>query len=76
MKTKEQAVAEKGAWGKDEMADDITLYTIASIKGYNYMMEYDSNSGSEVEKTGARFLRQGYMDGFIAGFAYKLTGEE
>jgi hypothetical protein len=61
---------------KEKMADDITLYTIASIKGYNYMMEYDSNSGSEVEKTGASFLRQGYMAGFIAGFTYKLTGEE
>jgi hypothetical protein len=61
---------------KEKMADDITLYTIASIKGYNYMMEYDPNSGSEVEKTGASFLRQGYMDGFMAGFTYKLTGEE
>jgi hypothetical protein len=60
---------------KDEMADGITLYTIAQVRSYNYMMEYDPNSGGEVEKTGANFLRQGYMEGFIAGFAYKLTGE-
>ena len=57
------------------MADDITLYTIAQVNGYNYMMEYDPNSGSEVEKLGSNFLKQGYIDGFIAGFTYKLTGE-
>jgi hypothetical protein len=60
---------------KEKMADDITLYTIARVKSYNYTLEYDPNSGSEVEKLGANFLAQGYVDGFIAGFAYKLTGE-
>jgi hypothetical protein len=69
-KTKEQVIAEKGAW-----ADDITLYTIASVKSYNYMMEYDPNSGIEVERAGSNFLKQGYIDGFIAGFTHKLTGE-
>jgi len=61
---------------KDEMADEITLYNIASVKAYNYMMEYDPNSGGEVEKVGANFLKQGYMDGFLAGFEHKLTGEK
>jgi hypothetical protein len=60
----------------EKMADDITLYTIASVKSYNYMMEYDPNSGGEVEKIGANYLKQGYIDGFIAGFTHKLTGEE
>ena len=60
---------------KDDTIESITLYTIASVKSYNYMMEYDPNSGGEVEKLGANFLKQGYIDGFIAGFAYKLTGE-
>jgi hypothetical protein len=59
----------------DEMADDITLYTIAQVKSYNYMMEYDPNSGVEVERLGSNFLKQGYIDGFIAGFSHKLTGE-
>ena len=59
---------------KDEMADGITLYTIAQVKSYNYMMEYDPNSGSEVEKAGSNFLKQGYIDGFLAGFEHKLTG--
>jgi len=60
----------------EKMADDITLYTIASVKSYNYMMEYDPNSGIEVERLGANFLKQGYIDGFIAGFTHKLTGGE
>jgi hypothetical protein len=60
---------------KDEFEDGITLYTIASIKGYNYCMEYDPNSGGEVERAGSNFLKQGYIDGFIAGFTHKLTGE-
>jgi hypothetical protein len=58
----------------EKLADDITLYTIASVKSYNYMMEYDPNSGIEVERLGANFLKQGYIDGFIAGFAHRLTG--
>jgi hypothetical protein len=41
----------------------------------NETLEYDPNSGSEVEKLGANFLAQGFTDGFIAGFTYKLTGE-
>jgi hypothetical protein len=56
--------------------DDTTLYTIASVKAYNYCMEYDSCRGIEVEKSGSNYLRQGYMEGFMAGFEYKLTGEE
>ena len=60
---------------KKEMADSITLYTIASVKAYNYCMEYDSCRGIEVEKSGSNYLKQGYMDGFLAGFTHKLTGE-
>ena len=60
---------------KDEMADGITLYTIASVKAYNYCMEYDSCKGIEVERSGSNYLKQGYIDGFIAGFSHKLTGE-
>ena len=59
---------------KDDTIEGITLYTIAQVKSYNYTMEYDPNSGSEVEKSGSSFLKQGYIDGFIAGFTYKLTG--
>jgi hypothetical protein len=60
----------------EEMADDITLYTIAQVKSYNYCMEYDSCKGIEVERSGSNYLKQGYIAGFLAGFEYKLTGEE
>jgi hypothetical protein len=59
---------------KKKIADDITLYTIASVKGYNYCMEYDKYSGREVEKVGSMYLKQGYVDGFLAGIAHRLTG--
>ena len=29
---------------------------------------------SILEKAGSNFLKQGYIDGFIAGFTHKLTG--
>jgi hypothetical protein len=57
-----------------EAHEDITLYNIASVKSYNYCMEYDSCKGIEVERSGSNYLKQGYIDGFIAGFTYKLTG--
>jgi hypothetical protein len=60
---------------KEKMADDITLYTIAQVKSYNYCMEYDSCKGIEVERSGSNYLKQGYIDGFLAGFEHKLTGE-
>jgi hypothetical protein len=60
---------------KDEMADGITLYTIAQVKSYAYCGEYNPTDGLVYEKTGANFLKQGYIDGFIAGFTHKLTGE-
>jgi hypothetical protein len=59
-----------------EAHDDITLYSIASVKAYNYCMEYDSCKGIEVERSGSNYLKQGYIDGFIAGFTHKLTGEK
>jgi hypothetical protein len=54
--------------------DDITLYNIASVKAYNYCMEYDRYSGREVEKLGSMYLKQGYIEGFLAGVTHRLTG--
>ena len=61
---------------KEKMADDITLYTIATVKGYAYCEEYNPYTGKTEPTHGANFLKQGYVDGFIAGFTYKLTGGE
>ena len=69
MKTKEQAITEKGAWDKPQ-----TIYNIAAVKAYNYCEEYNPYTGRTEQKKGYLLLKEGYIDGFLAGFAYKLTG--
>ena len=53
-----------------------TLYEIAQTKAWNYCEEYNSNSGQTQMKDGYRYLKEGYVDGFMAGFTYKFTGEK
>jgi hypothetical protein len=45
-------------------------------RGYNFAMEYDSSSGREVEKLGHTYLKEGYIEGFLDGFAYKFEQSE
>jgi hypothetical protein len=54
--------------------EDITLYNIASVKAYNYCQEYNPITGQVQDKDGYRFLKEGYIAGFMAGFAHRLTG--
>ena len=49
---------------------------LAIVKSYNYCEEYNSNSGKTQMKDGHRYLKQGYIDGFLAGFTYKFTGDK
>ena len=60
---------------KEEMADDITIYKIASVKAYNYCEEYNPYTGTTQQKKGYLLLKEGYIAGFLAGFTHKLTGE-
>ena len=55
---------------------EMTLYSIASVKAYNYSQEYNQYSGQAEDKEGYPYLKQGYIDGFLAGFTYKLTGDK
>jgi hypothetical protein len=50
----------------------IALIDIAMVKSYVYCMEYDPNSGREVEKQGYHYLKQGYIDGFLDGVAHRF----
>lgn len=59
----------------DQAEQALTLYTIASTKGYNYCQEYNSRSGQVENKEGHLYLKLGYVDGFLAGFAHRLTGD-
>ena len=67
--TEEQVIIETGAW-----EDDISLYSIASVKAFAYCEEYNPYTGRTEEKSGSLYLKQGYVDGFLAGFAHRLGG--
>ena len=59
---------------RHDMEKAITLYTIASVKAHDYAQEYDPCSGQVKDRDGYHYLKAGYMDGFIAGFAHKMGG--
>jgi hypothetical protein len=60
---------------KEEKKEYYTLYDIALVKSYTYCENYDPHSGRVTEKTGANYLKEGFIDGFLAGFAHKITGD-
>ncbi|MEI6880717.1 MAG: hypothetical protein WCK82_05260 [Bacteroidota bacterium] len=53
-----------------------TILNIAMTKAWNFGMEYDPYSGREVERTGFPYLKEGYIEGFLAGFAHKFGGSD
>jgi hypothetical protein len=53
---------------------DITLYNIALVKSYAFTQEYNPYSGQVEDRDGYRFLKEGYIAGFMAGFTHRLTG--
>jgi hypothetical protein len=57
-----------------ESEKQYALIDIAITKAYNYSREYDPNSGHVEDKTGYLYLKQGFTDGFLAGFAHKMGG--
>ena len=59
---------------KDPPVED-SVINIALLKSWNYIEEYNSATGTIEERHGGRFLKQGYVDGFLAGFNYKFTGD-
>jgi hypothetical protein len=68
MKTQEQL-------DHDQAEEDLTLYTIARVKAHSFAQEYNPASGIVEDRHFYHALKGGYVDGFLAGVAYKLTGE-
>jgi hypothetical protein len=64
------------AMTEEEAKENHTLFQIALVKAYIYCEEYNPYTGRTEPKHGANYLKEGYLDGFLAGFTYKLTGEE
>ena len=58
------------------VAETKTLYDIALVKSYAYCEAYNPTNGRCEPKQGERYLKEGYIDGFMAGFVYKFTGEK
>jgi hypothetical protein len=59
---------------EDEAKERHTLFTIALVKSYTYCEEYNPYTGRTEPKNGANYLKEGYVDGFLAGFTHRLTG--
>ena len=57
-----------------ELETQRALIDIALVKAYNYCQEYNPSSGQTQDKVGARLLKEGYVDGFLAGVAFRLNG--
>jgi hypothetical protein len=57
------------------VAETKTLYDIALVKSYSFTQEYNPISGQVEDKHGYRFLKEGYIAGFLAGFTHKFTGD-
>lgn len=51
-----------------------SIIDIALVKSYAYCEEYNTATGRTEERNGARFLKQGFTDGFLAGFAHRMGG--
>jgi hypothetical protein len=54
--------------------EQYALIDIALVKSYAYCEEYNTATGRVEERGGARLLKQGYVDGFLAGFAHRMSG--
>ena len=50
------------------------LIDIALVKAYTYCEEYNTATGRVEERHGTRLLKEGYVDGFLAGVAFRMGG--
>lgn len=72
-KLKDQLITEQ-----EEAANrggDLSIYNIAIVKSYAFCEEYNPVTGKVEDKFGYPHLKEGYIAGFLDGFAHKLTGE-
>ena len=59
---------------EEEANERHTLFTIALVKAYAYCEEYNPYTGRTEPKHGANYLKEGFVDGFLAGFAHRMGG--
>jgi len=56
-----------------EYQNELTLYDIARNKAHAYAQEYNTHTGRVEDKPNYHALKEGYMAGFLEGFAHRLT---
>lgn len=57
------------------MGEQQSIMDIAMVKAWNYIQEYNPTNGRVEEKRGGAYLREGYIEGFLAGFTHRITGD-
>jgi hypothetical protein len=79
--TQEQYDAECEYWAnleeqrEWEQKEKFAILDVALLKSYTFCEEYNPTTGCITEKNGARYLKEGYIEGFLSGFTYRLTGD-
>lgn len=58
---------------EEAMKQELTLYDIARNKAHAYAQEYNTHTGRVEDKPNYHALKEGYMAGFLEGFAHRLT---
>ena len=71
-KLKEHLINEQEADGR---GGNLSIYNIAIVKSYSFCEEYNPVTGKVEDKFGYPHLKEGYIAGFLDGFAHKLTGD-
>ena len=61
----------------DEMDDDTegNLTGLAIVKAHAFAQEYNPTNGRVEDRPNYHALKEGYTEGFLAGFVYKITGD-
>ncbi len=52
---------------------ETTLYDIASVKAWNYTLEYNPSTGMVSPRDFAGQLKEAYKAGFLEGFSHRFT---
>ena len=63
----------------DEMEDTedegMNLMGLAIVKAHAFAQEYNPTNGRVEDRPNYHALKEGYTEGFLAGFVYKITGD-
>jgi len=52
------------------------LTGLAIVKAHIFSQQYNPSTGQAEDRPNYHALKEGYTQGFLAGFTYKLTGDK